>query len=214
MTTRVESGHRGAMSLANPPLPMDSCEDGVVTRGTEVGGHVMRFYGVYRDQVDYVWRLVFLLGIPRADVDDTVQEVFLVIHRRLDEFPPPGPPRPWIRSVTVQVCRNYQRWNRRLRRWFIDGDNDWDRVSGAAARGNDAAFTRYEDLAALGCALRRLSSKQREVFIMAELEQLTASEIGDLLTISPNTAASRLRAARQSINEFVASELSGNGGRP
>jgi RNA polymerase sigma-70 factor, ECF subfamily len=214
MTTRVVSGHRAAMSLANPPLPMDSCEDGVLTRAKEVGGHVMRFYSVYRDQVDYVWRLAFLLGIPRTDVDDAVQEVFLVVHRRLDQFPPPGPPRPWIRSVTLHVCRNHQRWKRRLRRWFIDGDNDWDHVSGAAVRGDDAAFARYEDLAALDCALRRLSSKQREVFIMAELEQLTAAEIGELLTISPNTAASRLRAARQSINEFVACELNGNGDSP
>lgn len=201
------------MSLANPPLPMDSCEIGVLTRKQEVGGHVMRFYGVYRDQVDYVWRLVFLLGIPRPDVDDVVQEVFLVIHRRLDEFPAPGPPRPWIRSVTLHVCRNYRRWHRRLRRWFIDGGNDWDRISGAAVRTYDPAFTRYEDLAALGSALRRLSSKQREVFIMAELEQLTACEIGELLMISPNTVSSRLRAARQSINEFVEREFNGNGDR-
>jgi RNA polymerase sigma-70 factor, ECF subfamily len=200
------------MSVANPPLPMDSCEDDVLTQAKEAGGHAMRFYGVYREQVDYVWRLVFLLGIPRPDVDDTVQEVFLVIHRRLDEFPAPGPPRQWIRGVTLHVCRNYQRWNRRLRRWFVDGGADLDLVPGHAARGTDASFTRYEDLAALGCALRRLSSKQREVFIMAELEQLTAAEIGKLLTISPNTASSRLRAARQTINQFVDSELHCDGG--
>ena len=212
MTSRLASGHKTAMSLANPPLPMDSCEESVLMRSKEVGDHVMRFYSVYRDQVDYVWRLAFLLGIPRPDVDDAVQEVFLVVHRRLGEFPPPGPPRPWIRSVTLHVCRNYRRWNRRLRRWFTDGGNDLEHIGGAAVEGNDAAYTRYEDLAALGCALRRLTAKQRDVFIMAELEQLTASEIGELLTISPNTAASRLRAARQSINEFVASELNGNGG--
>jgi RNA polymerase sigma-70 factor (ECF subfamily) len=200
------------MSVANLPLPMDSCEDDVLARGKEAGGHVMRFYGVYRDQVDYVWRLVFLLGIPRPDVDDTVQEVFLVIHRRLGEFPPPGPPRPWIRSVTVHVCRNYQRWQRRFRKWFVDGGADLDLVPGHAARGTDAAFTRYEDLADLDCALRRLSSKQREVFIMAEIEQLTAAEIGELLTISPNTASSRLRAARQTINQFVDAELNCRGG--
>lgn len=200
------------MSVANLPLPMDACEDNVLTRGKEAGGHVMRFYGVYRDQVDYVWRLVFLLGIPRPDVDDTVQEVFLVIHRRLDEFPPPGPPRQWIRGVTLHVCRNYQRWNRRFRRWFVDGGADLELVPGHAARGTDNSFARYEALAALDCALRRLSSKQREVFIMAEIEELTAAEIGALLTISPNTAASRLRAARQTINQFVDGELDCSGG--
>lgn len=200
------------MSVANPPLPMDSCKDDVLARGKEAGGHVMRFYGVYRDQVDYVWRLVFLLGIPRPDVDDAVQEVFLVIHRRLEEFSPPGPPRPWIRAVTLHVCRNYQRWNRRFRRWFVDGGPDLDRIPGFTARGTDSTFNRYEDLAVLDCALRRLSSKQREVFIMAEIEQLTAAEIGELLTISPNTASSRLRAARQTFNQFVDAELNGSGG--
>jgi RNA polymerase sigma-70 factor, ECF subfamily len=200
------------MSVANPPLPMDSCEDQALTRAKEAGGHVMRFYGVYREQVDYVWRLVFLLGIPRPDVDDAVQEVFLVIHRRLEEFPPPGPPRRWIRVVTLQVCRNYQRWHRRFRRWFVDADADLDLVPASTAQGSDAAFTRYEDLAVLDGALRRLSAKQREVFIMAEVEQLTAAEIGELLTISPNTASSRLRAARQTINQFVDSEFDCSGG--
>jgi DNA-binding CsgD family transcriptional regulator len=61
----------------------------------------------------------------------------------------------------------------------------------------DSGFAEKEDLAVLERALRLLSTKQREVFIMAEIEQLTAAEIGDILTISPNTASSRLRAARQ-----------------
>jgi len=200
------------MSVANPPLPMDSCEAKVLTRANEAGGHVMRFYGVYRDQVDYVWRLVFLLGIPRPDVDDAVQEVFLVIHRRLDEFPPPGPPRQWIRGVTVHVCRNYQRWRRRFQRWFVDVGVELDTIAEHSDRAMDATLSRCEDLAILDRALRLLSSKQREVFIMAEIEQLTATEIGQILTISPNTAASRLRAARFTINQFVNRELSGDGG--
>jgi RNA polymerase sigma-70 factor, ECF subfamily len=213
MTTIGKRGHGVAMSVANPPLPMDSCEDNAVTRGKEASGHVMRFYGIYRDHVDYVWRLVFLLGLPRTDVDDAVQEVFMVIHRRLDEFAPPGPPRQWIRSVAVHVCRNHQRWRRRLRRWFVDCGTDSDLVFQHADRTSDATFSRSEDLAILDRALRQLTSKQREVFIMSEIEQLTAAEIGEILTISPNTASSRLRAARHAINQFVDSELNSERGR-
>jgi RNA polymerase sigma-70 factor (ECF subfamily) len=51
--------------------------------------------------------------------------------------------------------------------------------------------------------LEELGHDSREVFVLAELEGLTAAEIGVALGLSPNTVSSRLRIARKSFDEAV-----------
>jgi hypothetical protein len=50
--------------------------------------------------------------------------------------------------------------------------------------------------------LATLDGDKREVFVLAELEGLTCREVADALTISPNTASSRLRVARQAFTDY------------
>ncbi|HXK20478.1 MAG TPA: sigma factor, partial [Polyangiaceae bacterium] len=41
---------------------------------------------VFSEHADFVWRSLRRLGVPSADVDDALQEVFLVVHRRIAEY--------------------------------------------------------------------------------------------------------------------------------
>lgn len=64
--------------------------------------------------------------------------------------------------------------------------------------------------------LGRLGEVKREVFILAELEQMTIAEIAEAVGANPNTVASRLRAARivfdHGLAEWEAAQ-SAEGGR-
>ena len=51
--------------------------------------------------------------------------------------------------------------------------------------------------------LQELDQDSREVFVLAELEEMTAVEIGEILSLSPNTVSSRLRAARRAFDASV-----------
>jgi RNA polymerase sigma-70 factor (ECF subfamily) len=51
----------------------------------------------------------------------------------------------------------------------------------------------------LHAVLESLEDDQREVFVLCELEQLSAPEIASALEVNVNTVYSRLRAARQSF---------------
>jgi RNA polymerase sigma-70 factor (ECF subfamily) len=52
--------------------------------------------------------------------------------------------------------------------------------------------------------LEELDEPKRDVFVMAELDELTVPEIAEILDIPLNTAYSRLRAARQAFEEALA----------
>ena len=46
----------------------------------------LSFDAVYTEHVSFVWRVLRGMGISDAGVEDAVQEVFIVVHRRLPEF--------------------------------------------------------------------------------------------------------------------------------
>ena len=68
-----------------------------------------RFGQIFREHHDAVARWARNLGIHPADVDDAVQEVFVVAHRRLPDFAGPGNVRAWLFSIARRVCSNYRR---------------------------------------------------------------------------------------------------------
>jgi len=73
-----------------------------------------------------------------------------------------------------------------------------------------AALNPAEQLEASAAALLldqfldELPEDQRDIFLLAEVEQMTANEIGDVLEMNPNTVRTRLRAARTSVQASLA----------
>jgi RNA polymerase sigma-70 factor, ECF subfamily len=163
----------------------------------------VRFARTYREEHDFVVSLVRRLGVPAGDVEDAVQDVFVVLHRRLHELEAGVALRYWLRSVTFRVCSNHRRklsvhWPR-SRGEPIDPDSLHDVLH----RLPDEARALSEARQALARALSRLDGEKLEVFVLTELEERTASEIAELTQTSPNTVASRLRAARKRIAHVI-----------
>src|SRR5258705_9464280 len=71
------------------------------------------FDDVYQRYVDFVWRSVRRAGVEEGAVDDVVQQVFLVVHRRLPEFSHASSVRTWIFGIMLRVLREHRRSLRR-----------------------------------------------------------------------------------------------------
>ena len=157
------------------------------------------FLRTYRDERDFVVGVVRRLGVPPSDVEDAVQDVFVVLHRRLPELETGPALRFWLRSVAFRVCANHRRWRavhwRRGRGEPIDPDSLYDVVH----RPPDEARLLSEAQEALVRVLAKLDDEKQEVFVLTELGERTAGEIAVLTRTSPNTVSSRLRAARKRI---------------
>jgi RNA polymerase sigma-70 factor (ECF subfamily) len=161
---------------------------------------------VYAQHLDLVWRTLRGLGVGDACVEDAVQDVFLVVHRRLDSFEARSSLRTWLYGIVLHVARNHRRRAQRKGR---------GEPLDAAPEIADSAPGPHEEAAAAE-ALRRLATLldgleegKREVFVLAELEELSAPEIAETLGINVNTVYSRLRAARKAVEAAAARE---NGG--
>ncbi len=155
------------------------------------------FEAVYDEQVDFVFRNAQRLGVGDDALDDVVQQVFLVVHRRLAEAPSEVPLRAWVYGILGHVVRDHRRSVRRKSPHHAQAPIDPAIVAEPAGSGPFDLLARNEALQVVIELLSELSEEKREIFVLSELEQLTAQEIADTLAVNVNTVYSRLRAARQ-----------------
>lgn len=161
------------------------------------------FDELYETHVDFVWRNAARLGVDEGTVDDVVQQVFLVLHRRLADRPRQAPIKAWIFGVLTHVVRDYRRSIRRKSPHRMTPPIDPETLVDAHGRGPFDALARVEAERLVHRLLDDLSDEKREVFLLAELEQLTGLEISELLGVNTSTVYSRLRAARHDFERAV-----------
>ena len=154
------------------------------------------FESVYDEQVAFVWRNAKRLGVGNDALDDVVQQVFLVVHRRLSEAPVEVPLRAWVFGILSHVVRDHRRGVRRKSPHHAQAPIDPATVPEPSSGPFDS-LARSEALEVVIGLLSELGDEKREIFVLSELEQLTAQEIADSLGLNVNTVYSRLRAARQ-----------------
>ncbi|MDW8364116.1 MAG: sigma-70 family RNA polymerase sigma factor [Myxococcales bacterium] len=161
------------------------------------------FWSIFESHAPSVWRFARQLGVSAADLDDVVQEVFLVVHERLSEFDPAGPAsvRTWICAICLNVVRNYRRRAFRTRE---KGGLDADAL--VEPTDVEEEFARRERLVQLMRRLADLDEGKRTVLWLHDVEGLPMAEITSMLGIPLKTGYSRLRAARAVLEAALAEE--------
>ncbi|HET6585826.1 MAG TPA: RNA polymerase sigma factor [Nannocystaceae bacterium] len=151
---------------------------------------------IYAEHHAFVWRSVVRLGVPSDRVDDAVHDVFMVVARRLDEFEGRASMRTWLFAIAMRVAQGLRRdAAREMRRRERLGAVGSERTHAP----HDAADAKHTLLELLD----RLDDEKRAVFVMAELEGMTAQEIAAVIGGKVATVYSRLRLARTALERLV-----------
>ncbi len=161
---------------------------------------------VYEAHFRYVWRCLRSLGVHDAQLDDALQDVFVVVQRKLAAFDGAVALRTWLYAIALRVARKYRE---RLRRAPTSLEAARESQPELVLQGTgEAAVLSSERLAQAHVILSTLSDEQREVFVLARVEQMSAPEIAAIIEIPLNTVYSRLRAARLAFEAELARQSS------
>lgn len=158
------------------------------------------FDEIYEASVDFLWRSARALGVPPASIDDVLQDVFVVVHRRLPEFEGRASVRTWLARILVRVVQEHRR---RFRRHEDHAALSED-VADPHASGPLEEVAQAQAVRLLEAILDAMPEDQRTVFVLAEIEQMPAPEIAAALEINANTVYSRLRLARREYDRSLA----------
>lgn len=153
------------------------------------------FDQIYQDNFASLYRSARALGVQVHHIDDLLQEVFIVVHRRLKDFEGRSTIKTWLFGILWNcVCLYRRRRYQERRNTFTDEEPTSTDLSPHEQLVAKQAEARAAKL------LEVLDADQRAVFIMAELEELSAPEIAEIVGAPLNTVYSRLRLARKKVN--------------
>lgn len=167
------------------------------------GEEPVGFDAIYEQYAEFVWRSARRLGVSDSALEDVVQEVFIVVHRRLDDFEGRSSLKTWLFGIALGVVQNHRRSQRRKR---IDASQQASDVLDRLPSHDqpDETTERARAVKLLHALLDELDDDKREIFVMAELEQMRGTEIAEATGLNLNTVYARLKAARQAFNQAVA----------
>jgi RNA polymerase sigma-70 factor, ECF subfamily len=151
---------------------------------------------LFRQHAPWVARFLSRLGAEPSNVEDLVQEVFLVAHRKGGYIPGAASPKTWLADIAQYVKSTASRTKRRRREQADEGALA-SAIHHSASPYDLAASS--EGLTRVQGFLDRLSEDQRTVFILFELEREPLTAIAAGLGVPLGTVCSRLDTARQSI---------------
>lgn len=213
MTESAALDHQEPMDASTalrepPPGPPPSGRPAPGGEGSAPGGRAPahRFDEIYEAWFDYVWRTARRLGVPEASLDDVTQEVFLVVHRRLAAFEGRSKLKTWLFAIVYRVVRDHRR---RAARSSTVGPPVEELGLASERPGPLEGAERAQAGRVLHALLDAMPDAQREVFVLAELEGLTAPEIVAVTGAKLNTVYSRLRLARAAFEAGVAERRAG-----
>lgn len=185
------------------PWTLARASDDAPSRPVATNDAAARFRAMVDAHVDRVHRTLRSLGVPQRALDDAVQHVFLVAFQKVDTIET-GRERAFLVGVATGVAANVRR---RLSRSpeSLDGDTYELHASRGPNPEDHALYS--ERRVQLERVLGLMPLELREVFVLFELEELTAVEIADSLEIPSGTVASRLRRARALFRTLLEAEV-------
>lgn len=164
----------------------------VTFRGAE-HGMSLNAEALFREHATFVALFLTRLGARQEDVDDLVQEVFLVAHLRGGYVAASARPTTWLAEIALHILRNARRARHRSR---LEADDVAIAAAVATGVGPDERAEDVEELALVQLALDDLEIEQCALFVLHELEGQSCSAIAAGLGIPIGTVHSRLHAAR------------------
>jgi RNA polymerase sigma-70 factor (ECF subfamily) len=156
--------------------------------------------GAFRRYASYVGAIALKILGRDAEVDDVVQDVFLIAYKGLGSLRDEGVIKHWLGTVAVRVASRRLRI-RRLRSFFGLGERDYDDVAAPGATPEQRAL-----LASIYAILDTLPVNDRLAWTLRNVEGMDLQTVAEMCNCSLATAKRRIAAAAAIIDKALADE--------
>ena len=155
---------------------------------------------LFRAHAQFVASFLYRFGAPPQDIDDMVQDVFMVAHRKGGYVLGPAQPRTWLAAIAINVAQTSRRARTRRARNVPSASEDAIERAASAANPHQDLENRH----AIECvqrALEDLPLEHRAAFILYEIEGESCESIAAQWEVPIGTVYSRLHSARRKLLE-------------
>ncbi|HMJ11382.1 MAG TPA: sigma-70 family RNA polymerase sigma factor [Polyangiaceae bacterium] len=144
----------------------------------------------------FVWLTLQRAGVRPSDLEDALQEVFVVVHRRLPSYDPSSKITSWLFGISVKVAAQFRRRAHLRREHSVE---ELPEQQSSNRHSPEQIALDLEARQRLVRVLDTLEPRLRAVFVMFEIDGMSCSEIAAQLDVPVGTVHSRLHTARKAF---------------
>jgi RNA polymerase sigma-70 factor, ECF subfamily len=171
--------------------------DQVLTRSKE--GDVWAFRQLVESHQQYAFSLAFRIIGDEDDARDIVQEAFIRVWKHIKDFVPDVKFTTWLYRIVVNVAYDRLKAEKRRRFLFMRMEKTPQIDSQPDGTAPDASLVNRDLAEKIKAFAQKLPLKQRLVFVLRDLQDLTVDEVAEVLDMSRESVKTNLCYARQNI---------------
>jgi RNA polymerase sigma-70 factor (ECF subfamily) len=164
-----------------------------------------------------VWRFMGRLGVPSEALEDATQDVFTAVFRRWDDFRGQSTRRTWVLGFVPRVASAYRRRLRKRHEPVLEQDSSagsaFDEASGRAEHDPFESTARREATRLVRSFLDGLPDKDRQLFVLVDLEDASVVEAAGILELGIRRAYKNLERARRALEAALVRHRAAEGRR-
>lgn len=165
---------------------------------------MMDYEKLARRHKDHVYRHALRVCGNREDAEDVLVDALVAAYRSLDQLRDDAAFRSWLAKITLRLCGRMRRREALAPVMkFSELELDPSEASAASMVGIDEQVARRTLHECIQTAIAGLPDNYREVYMMREIEGLTAEETARRLGLTVPNVKSRLHRARNLMRETL-----------
>lgn len=166
------------------------------------GGNFANFRKLVELTSPFAYSVAFRMLGNEDQAKDVVQETMVTIWQKLGKIKTAKVYKTWIYRIVVNKCYDHMRMRRRHPE-INASDQTWNLISNSLSQDPCTKFENGEISKIITVLTEKLSSKQKAVFVLSDLEGMTSDEVSEITGISKSSVKANLYHARKSISEKV-----------
>jgi RNA polymerase sigma-70 factor (ECF subfamily) len=150
----------------------------------------------------FAYSIAFRMLGNDDEAKDVVQDTMVTIWQKLQRIKSADVYKTWIYRIVVNKCYDHLRKRKRNMEIIAD-EKTWALISDTVSQGPSMSLENREIAGLITLLTEKLSSKQKAVFVLSDLEGMTHDEISEITGMSKSSVKANLFHARKSISEKI-----------
>ena len=151
---------------------------------------------------DFAFSVAFRIMNDEEESKDIIQESFITVWNKIGSYNTEKNFSNWLYRIIVNKCYDSLRKRKRVQLIYPDAEG-WN-IPGMYSDSNPGKKLDNEEIGKIIRLLtNKLSTKQRVVFVLSELEGLAHEDISEITGMAKTSIKSNLNHARRKIGEMI-----------
>jgi RNA polymerase sigma-70 factor (ECF subfamily) len=164
------------------------------------GGNFNNFRKLVEATSPFAYSVAFRMLGDEDEAKDIVQETMITIWQKLNKIKSAEVYKTWLYRIVVNKCYDHMRKRKRNPEFAAD-EKTWALICNTVSQAPSAALENEELSQVINILTEKLSSRQKAVFVLCELEGMTNDEVSEITGINKSAVKANLYHARKSISE-------------